>query len=40
MKLYLACLVRIFPKSSGLTGRLSAKINFCPWCGKELQFLE
>jgi len=29
----------IFPKSSGLTGRLSSQVNFCPWCGKELQFL-
>jgi hypothetical protein len=33
-------LVRIFPKSSGLTGRLSSQINFCPWCGKEIQFLQ
>ena len=32
--------VRIFPKSSGLTGLLSSGINFCPWCGKELQFIE
>jgi len=28
------------PKGSGLTGLLSSGINFCPWCGKELQFLE
>ena len=32
--------VRIFPKSGGLTGLLSRGINFCPWCGKELQFLQ
>jgi hypothetical protein len=32
--------VRIFPKSSGLTGLFSRGINFCPWCGKELEFLE
>jgi hypothetical protein len=31
--------VCIFPKSSGLTSRLSCGIHFCPWCGKELQFL-
>ena len=30
--------VRIFPKSSGLTGRLSSRINFCPWCGKKSSF--
>ena len=33
-------LVRIFPKSSGLTGQLSSGISFCPWCGKELEFLK
>ena len=32
-------LVCIFPKRSGLTSRLSCGIHFCPWCGKELQFL-
>jgi len=32
--------VCIFPKSSGLTARLSSGIKFCPWCGKELQFLQ
>lgn len=31
--------VRIFPKRSGLGGRLASEIKFCPWCGKELQFL-
>jgi hypothetical protein len=24
----------------GLTGLLSRGINFCPWCGKKLQFLQ
>jgi len=32
--------VSIFPKSSGLSAQLSSQINFCPWCGKELEFLE
>ena len=32
--------VCIFPKSSGLTGRLSSAIDFCPWCGRELEFME
>ena len=32
--------VCIFPKRSGLTGRLSSQISFCPFCGKKLQFLE
>ncbi len=32
--------VLIFPKSSGLTGQASRGINFCPWCGKESQFLQ
>ena len=32
--------VCIFPKSSGLTGRLSSRIHFCPFCGKRFQFLE
>jgi hypothetical protein len=31
--------VRIFPKSSGLTGLLSSGIHLCPWCGKEIQFV-
>ena len=32
--------VSIFPKSSGLSAQLSSQIRFCPWCGKELQFLQ
>ena len=32
--------VCIFPKRSGLTGRLSRQIAFCPWCGKKIKFLE
>jgi ssDNA-binding Zn-finger/Zn-ribbon topoisomerase 1 len=32
--------VSIFPKSSGLSAQLSSQIDFCPWCGKQIQFLE
>jgi hypothetical protein len=32
--------VRIFPKGSGITGLLSSGISFCPWCGRELEFME
>ena len=32
--------VSIFPKSSGLSAQLSSQINFCPWCGQKLHFLE
>ena len=32
--------VCIFPKSNSRTSWHSRHINFCPWCGKELQFLE
>jgi hypothetical protein len=32
--------VCIFPRSSGLSSRQSAEINFCPWCGKKLEFLQ
>ena len=32
--------VSIFPKNSGLSAQLSRLINFCPWCGKKIQFLE
>ena len=33
-------LVSIFPKRSGLSSVLSSGINFCPWCGKKIQFLQ
>ena len=32
--------VCIFPKRRGLTSCLSRQIQFCPWCGKTIQFLE
>jgi hypothetical protein len=32
--------VSIFPKNSGLSAQLSRQISFCPWCSKEIQFLE
>ena len=32
--------VTIFPKNIGLSAQLSRLINFCPWCGKEIQFLQ
>ena len=32
--------VSIFPKSSGISAQLSSQINFCPWCGKNLEFLD
>ena len=31
--------VSIFPKNSGLSAQLSRLINFCPWCGKKIQFV-
>ena len=31
--------VSLFPKGRGLATRRSSQIDFCPWCGKKIQFV-